>query len=69
MMTMMKTRMLLPAIAAAALLMLSACGQKGPLYLPDDGTGATPAASDQPQNDNGDSEEDEASEEGNATTG
>ena len=31
-------------IAALAITLLSACGQKGPLYLPEDGSGVTPAA-------------------------
>ncbi len=35
-MTMMKSKNLLLALLAAAFLFVTACGQKGPLYLPED---------------------------------
>ena len=62
MMTMMKFRSLLAALLASAFLLLTACGQKGPLYLPEDGSGSpqTDQTEQDEQKQNGEDDEDNA---------
>ena len=53
---MMKTSNLPAALMIAALLLVFACGQKGPLYLPEDRPGAAPAGDAAPQEADGEEE-------------
>ncbi len=56
-MTMMKTHFLPAILLAAALLLISACGQKGPLYLPEDETGTTQSGESDQQKESEDEED------------
>lgn len=47
------------ALVLALLLLLAACGQKGPLFLPDDEAAAVPAAETAPASDDVDEDEDD----------
>ena len=59
----MKFKLFLAALLAAVFLLVSACGQKGPLYLPEDEAGATQAGESDEQ------QEDEEGDDSNASSG